>query len=198
MSNSLTAAKPDDYYKDLARRVAVPDVQVIDEGMRSENQDERDARRLTERLPPGYKPESGSDMSFDPRLAYELALGLTKPHEVFEKYGLEQERAVELVRTPAFIATVRKYKQEIEEGGVSFRLKAKIQAEDLLTHSYLIATDPETPASVRADLIKWTARVADLEPRDSKEKGAAGGFNLSITFAGEKPGAIITAERIDE
>jgi hypothetical protein len=43
---------------------------------------------------------------------------------------------------------------------------------------------------VRADLIKWTAKMAGLEPSD-REKGGGGGagsgFNLYITFAGGAP-----------
>ena len=41
--------------------------------------------------------------------------------------------------------------------------------------------------AVRADLIKWTAKMAGLEPSE-KDKGMGGGtgagFTLNITFAG--------------
>jgi len=105
---------------------------------------------------------------------------------VFEKYGVALEEAKRLIDLPHFIQTIRVYKEELVEKGVTFRLKAKIQAEDLLTHSYVLATDPEVPAAVRADLIKWTAKMAALEPGEKdKGGGAAGaGFTLNITFAG--------------
>lgn len=148
---------------------------------------EREARRLAARLPAGYVPRSGADITFDPRIAYELALGLDKPSAVFAKYNVQEERARSLIANAVFLATIKRYKEEVLATGISFRLKAKMQAEDLLTHSYLLASDPEVPAAVRADLIKWTAKVAGYEPTE-KDKGGGGaggaGFQLNITFAG--------------
>lgn len=173
--------------QELAKPVTVPQEEFV-EGQRRETQEERDARRLSARLPPGYKPQSGADMSFDPRIAYEIALGVEKASLVFDKYGLSEAQMVALVRSPAFLMTIKKYKEEIQASGISFKLKAKIQAEDLLTHSYLIATDVEAPMAVRADMIKWTAKVAGLEPTPDKGQSNSGGtFELNITFAGEKP-----------
>jgi hypothetical protein len=181
-----TPGAGESYYERLARTVRVDDTPP-GEGQTYESADQREARRLTERMPAGYRPTSAVDMTFDPRLAYELALGVSSPSEVFSKYEFDTEAATRMISNPAFIATVKKYKDEIQEGGVSFKLKARIQAEDLLTHSYILATDPETPASVRADMIKWTARVADLEPRgNDKASGPAGGFTLNISFAGDR------------
>lgn len=130
--------------------------------------------------------------AWDPRLPYELALEMAEPMEVFEKYGIEKDDAIRLLKNPVFVAKLRAYRAEIISKGVSFRMKAKVQAEDLLTHSYEMATDPETPPSVRADLIKWTAAVAELGPpkeiaRDGGGGGSGGGFSLNITFTGAPP-----------
>ena len=180
------------YYENLARVVRVPDESGQ---MHPEVSDVREARRLTERLPPGYKPTSGAELTFDPRIAYEIALGMDTPGSIFEKYGLSELAAERLATAPAFAATVKKYQEEILAGGISFKLKARIQAEDLLTHSYMIATDPEAPMSVRADLIRWTAKVAGLEPTPDKGVGQAGGFTLNISFAGDRPaGNVIEGE----
>lgn len=192
--NVPVAAPPagESYYENLARVVRVPDE---DGQLHPEVQDVREARRLAERLPAGYRPTSGAELTFDPRIAYEIALGVDQPGAVFEKYGFAEEQAAALAANPAFMATVAKYQEEVLASGVSFKLKAKIQAEDLLTHSYLIATDPEAPMSVRADLIKWTARVAGLEPKEEKGSGAGGGFTLNISFAGDRPvGNVIEGE----
>lgn len=147
------------------------------------------------RMPPGY--EASSAEVFDPRLAYELALEMDAPVNVFAKYGKDEGEAVRLLQYGPFIGQVKKYRDEIVAGGVSFKLKAKVQAEDLLTHSYEMATDPEVPPSVRADLIKWTAAVAGLgPPRDVKgEGGGAGGaeFTLAITFKGAGPAGASTS-----
>lgn len=176
-------------------RLAAPLTPVLDDkGERRETEAERIARRTRAQLPEGYEPESAAALTFDPRIAYALALGVASPSVVFEKYGVSLEEAQRLIALPAFISTIKKYKDELAEKGVTFRLKAKIQAEDLLTHSYLLATDPEAPAAVRADLIKWTAKMAGLEPSE-KEKGGGGGagagFALHITFAGAGPAPVV-------
>lgn len=172
------------YYDQLARPV-----QRLgkDGDMHDETADEREARRLAERLPAGYKPTTAAELTFDPRIAYEVALGVDQPERVIAKYGLDADAAAALMLNQVFALTVAKYKEEVLASGVSFKLKAKIQAEDLLSHSYLIATDPEAPMAVRADLIKWTTRVAGLEPKEDKGAGPQGGFTLNISFAGDRP-----------
>ena len=187
-------AAGESFYEELAKTVRVSD--ELGES-RPELPVERDARRLAARLPEGYVPKSGADLTFDPRIAYEIALGVDTPHAVFANYGLGDSEALALVGNAAFVATIQRYKEEIGASGVSFRLKAKIQAEDLLSHSYIIATDPETPAAVRADLIKWTARMADLEPKQDKNAGTGGGFSLNITFAGAAPAEKVVGEVIE-
>lgn len=180
-------------------RLAAPlPFDALDPAKPGETLAQREARRLSHRMPEGYEPQSGADLTFDPRVPYELALEVTSPSAVFAKYGYTIEQATALIRLPAFIATVKKYRDELASTGVTFRLKAKIQAEDLLTHSYVLATDPEVPAAVRADLIKWTAKMAGLEPSD-RDKGGSGGatFALNITFAGLPSPAVVQGRVID-
>jgi hypothetical protein len=183
---SVPGVPGEPYYGTLLRTEVKSD-DKLGEGERAESVVEREARKMDERLP-GYRPESAAEMTFDPRLAYEVALGVDGADALFAKYGLAREQAVALLGSAAFIGTVKRYKEEFTTTGISFKLKAKIQAEDLLTHSYLMATDPEVPFPVRADLIKWTARVAGLEPKDKDGGGgAAAGFTLNISFSGDRP-----------
>jgi hypothetical protein len=183
----------DSYFERLAAPLKPSD------DLDSETPAQREARRFRARMPEGYIPQSGADLTFDPRIAYEIALGVASPSRVFEKYGVTLEVAQRMIATPHFLATIKKYQEEFAATGVTFRLKAKIQAEDLLTHSYVLATDPEVPAAVRADMIKWTAKMADLEPAE-KGKGAGGavgsGFTLNITLA-QVPGPTGSTSVID-
>jgi len=130
-----------------------------------------------------YKPQDATELSFDTRLAFELALRLEPAQEVFERYGVAPSDALALLDNPTFQKALRDYHQQITDEGVSFRMKARLQAEDLLRHSYQIAIDSEQPTAVRADLIKWTAKVADLEPRTDKASFGGSGFSLQIVFA---------------
>ena len=129
------------------------------------------------------------------RLACELALHMEEPSAVFERYGYTPDASQELMDSPAFTALLGRIGTEIRENGLSFRMKAKAISEDLLPHAYDIATDPLQSAAVRADLIKWAAKVAGNEPAPQKgvEGTGGGGFNLSITFAGQAPQTVVAS-----
>lgn len=133
------------------------------------------------------------------RLACEIAIGLEEPVEVFARHGYTPEQAVALLEQKDFSGLLERVTKEVRESGLSFRTKARAMAEDLLPHAYTIATDELASSAVRADIIQWLTRVADLEPpkKDGKDAGSGGGLVMNITFAGqEKPTVISTHEPI--
>lgn len=141
--------------------------------------------RQAQRLPDGYRAASAAELTFDPRLVYELALGLEDAHEIFPRYNYTAEQALALASKPVFVATYKEYRKYISEQGLSFKAKARMQAEDLLTHAYEMATDKETPAAVRFDIIQWTAKMGELAPKESKGDVPGGGsFSLNLIFQG--------------
>jgi len=128
------------------------------------------------------------------RLACEIAIGLDEHVAIFARHGYTTDQALALLETREFSLTLERVTKEVRESGLSFRSKARAMAEDLLPHAYEIATDEYASAAVRADIIQWMARVADLEPakKDGKEPGTGGGLTLNITFAGQEKQAVIT------
>jgi len=145
--------------------------------------DQRQKERLTE-IPALYRTNHE-------RLACELALKMDSTEDVFARYGYDAAGAAELMESPAFTTLLGRIGVEIRENGLSFRQKAKAIAEELLPTAFDIATDPLQSAAVRADLIKWSAKVAGHEPspKDTQQVGA--GFTLNLTFAGQAPEKII-------
>jgi tRNA nucleotidyltransferase/poly(A) polymerase len=126
------------------------------------------------------------------RLACELAMNMAEPEEVFKEYGYTPEAALALTESPAFTALCKRIGTEIRENGLSFRMKAKAISEELLVDAFEIATDPLQSGAVRAKIIEWVAKVAGNEPAPPKsEVAGGGGFNLSITFAGQGETKII-------
>jgi len=142
----------------------------------------RDQRELAAR--PEYTPADPTS-AWDPRLAFELAIEPERASEIFERYHVSDVDAARLIGSHAFLQKIKEYQDEVQKTGVSFRLKARLQAEDLLSTSYMLAQDAETPPAVRADIIKWTAKMGGLEP-EAKDKGAGGGapFVLNISYSG--------------
>lgn len=126
----------------------------------------------------------------DERMALELVLLPPDgdPWSVIQSYGYSPEQAREVLASPAFAALVAAARRDVDENGVGFVAKARMQAEALLQDSFDMATDPLVSASVRADLIKWTAAVAGWGPKKDEKPGAGqGGFHVNITFAAPRP-----------
>lgn len=141
--------------------------------------------RQQARLPDGYKPMKIPGMEFDPRLTFDLALGLNPAQEIFAQYGYTQEEAVNLAQSPVFQTALKAYVEDVKAHGITFKARARVMAEALLANAYEIATDAEAPANARADLIKWTAKVAGYEPKNTEEAVQGNGFALQIVFSGE-------------
>lgn len=121
-------------------------------------------------------------LPFDPRMAYDIALGLEDPVAIIAAYGVTIDHYNALLQHQPFTAAVDHYKAELTEKGVTFRMKAALQAEALLPEAFRMSLDPNTPATVRADLIKWQAKVGNLEPKESKDGGGTGNFQININL----------------
>ena len=126
------------------------------------------------------------------RLCIELALHMEAPDEVFASHHYTPEQAAELVESPAFIAMLERVTKDVREQGLSFRHKAKAISEEVLPIALDMMTDTYISAAVRADLIKWVAKVAGNEPKEKDEGRTGGGLTLSITFAGQAPQQVVT------
>ncbi len=115
---------------------------------------------------PILSPEG--DLGFSPLLPIELALKTSSIPDILDSYGLTQEEFLDISAQPAFIASYKEAQELVKEEGMSFKLKAKMQAEEMLKTSWRIAHDPETPPSVRADLIKSTVRWAGYDKKETE------------------------------
>ena len=144
---------------------------------------DRQSIRQAMELPEGYEKKALSEMTFDPRLVFELGAGLDTPAAIFGGYGIAPEEATKMMKNPVFIEAVKTAKKYVAEHGVTFKTKARLLAEDLLEHAYQMATSTETPASVRAELIQWVTRMGGLEPpKEGGDRGTGGGLMLNFVF----------------
>lgn len=115
------------------------------------------------------------------RLAFDVALTLEGSgdtmQELMTRHRITANDILVFNGDPIFLKRVDHYRAEIRDKGMTFRLKARAQAEELLTTSYLLIHDPAVSPAVKADLIKSTVKWAGLEPKDS---GAASGDNGGV------------------
>jgi len=129
-------------------------------------------------------PDDPALLGYPATLPIEVALQTAPVKRICEAYGISREVWNMLRVHPQFVADVRAAHEELKKDGMSFRMKARLQSEELLKKSWSMIHEPfdRVPATVKADLIKFTVRAAGLEP-DSKNATAGGsGNNLQINI----------------
>lgn len=120
------------------------------------------------------------------RLAFDVALTLEGSgeslDEIIARHSITADEILVFNADPIFLKTVGRYRDEVREKGLTFRLKARAQAEELLTTSYLLIHDPAVSPAVKADLIKSTVKWAGLEPKGDVATEGTGGVKITINL----------------
>lgn len=122
-----------------------------------------------------------ADLGFPPMLPVELAMKIDTPQRIFEAHGISKEQAAALVNHPVFIKSYQEAVEALKVEGMSFKLKARMQAEAFLTTSFAMVTNPATSDAVRADLIKNTVRWAGYDAK-AVDAGSGNSFNIQINL----------------
>jgi hypothetical protein len=137
------------------------------------------------------------------RLAFDVALTLENSgetlQEVMARHNISANDVLAFNADPVFLKKVESYRTEIRDKGLTFKLKARAQAEELLTTSWLLIHDPAVSPAVKADLIKSTVKWAGLEPKDNPQtEGGTGGVKITINLGNDPRDArTIEATTID-
>lgn len=124
-------------------------------------------------------PQDPAEIGFPPNLPLEIALHEHPVKDICEAYGIDHDRWLTLRESPLFRAAVARYVDLLKKEGMSFKLKAQMQSEALLKKSWQIIHDVDTPANVKADLIKNTFRAAGYDKQEVAG-GTANAFQINI------------------
>ena len=121
------------------------------------------------------------------RLAFDVALTLEGSgetlQEIMGRHNITTNDILAFNADPIFLKKVEQYRGEIRDKGLTFKLKARAQAEELLTTSWLLIHDPAVSPAVKADLIKSTVKWAGLEPKsDAQTESGTGGVKITINL----------------
>ena len=96
------------------------------------------------------------------RLAFDIALMLEGSGETLDelkdRHSVNTDDVLVFNKDPVFLKQVNSYRDDIKEKGMTFKLKARAQAEELLTTSWTLIHSPEVSPAVKADLIKSTVK----------------------------------------
>lgn len=121
------------------------------------------------------------------RLAFDVALTLEGSgeslQEIMGRHNITASDILVFNADPVFLKKVEHYRNEVRDKGLTFKLKARAQAEELLTTSWLLIHDPAVSPAVKADLIKSTVKWAGLEPKETAVgDGGSGGVKITINL----------------
>ena len=127
------------------------------------------------------------------RLAFDVALRLEGSGEavadIITRHNISALELQDFSRDPVFAKRVEHYRSEVRDKGLTFKLKARAQAEELLKTSWLLIHSPDVSAAVKADLIKSTVKWAGLEPKNEPvEGGGSGGVRITINLGNDQLG----------
>lgn len=120
--------------------------------------------------------------AYPPTLPVEIALRVAPLRDICAAYNISHEEWLELKNDPVFQRDLTAAVEMVKKDGMSFKLKAQLQADELLKTSWKMIHAPadEVPASVRADLLKFTVRAAGYA--EPAEKVNANQNNLQINI----------------
>jgi hypothetical protein len=127
-----------------------------------------------------------SKIAWPPTLPIELALKTASPQELREHYGYTDEEWDALRDNPVFITELTAACDLVKQEGMSFRLKARLQGEELLTTSWKLIHAPhsEVPPAVKSRLMEATWRMAGYDVKDGSQAGAGNMLNIQINLGG--------------
>ena len=131
---------------------------------------------------PGNDPAS---LGWPVMLPFELAMRVASIPEICDSYGIGREEWNELRAKPAFQRAVARAAEELQkDDGLSFRIKARLQAEAMLPKVWEMvhASHEIVPPAVKKDLYMFTVKAAGLDASREQGVNAPVGTALQINL----------------
>jgi hypothetical protein len=111
-----------------------------------------------------------------------IAIGMEDASEIASRYGFDGDRWKVLSVWKPFLDAVAKQKAELEQNGITFRIKAKALTEDVFEDAYKIARSNDATLLQKLEFIKLGAKLGDMEPKASAQVASGPGFSITINI----------------
>lgn len=113
----------------------------------------------------------------------EIALQTAPLPVILETYAIDEARWEALQKHPVFVRDLASALDAVKKYGMSFKMKASLQAEAMLERMWEMAHSPydEVPPAVQADLMKFVIKAAGLDA-SKDQAGAQQGTPLQINI----------------
>jgi hypothetical protein len=128
-------------------------------------------------------PNDPAQLGYPPTFPIEVALRTAPIRDICEAYGIDEDQWEYLRHEELFLRDLKAAVELVSKEGMSFKLKARLQAEAMLQTIWKLVHDPDTPPNVRAQMIQATARWAGFDqPAATAQVG--NGLSININFTG--------------
>lgn len=127
--------------------------------------------------------DNGSGMILDIALAMEAPDG--DLDKTLKAYSLTEEMLVRLRLDPAFEKQLESWRTEVRDNGLSFKLKSRAYAEEMLPEVRKIAGDEDLSPNSRLDAIRTLAKWGGLE-KVEKEGGVTPAFTMTVDLGSDQ------------
>lgn len=121
----------------------------------------------------------------------ELALGLEDEDALCIRYDISPYEYACLKENHAFQKDLSAWRSRMAEDGLSFKLKARVQAESYLQEIDTIITSIDTSPETKLNAITRCVEWAGLGPKQQESKGSGTSVTINITrFSEDSPNTI--------
>jgi hypothetical protein len=129
-------------------------------------------------------PEAHVTLDIPPQLVWECAAGLEDPASVAARFGFEGDKWERLAQWPPFITAVQNQRAEFERNGMSFRLKAGMMAEEMMSMMFKQAISMDSTILQKLSVFQALTDVAGLKvPKNADvNTNAAPKFSITINI----------------
>ena len=131
------------------------------------------------------------NVAWDKRLLVDVAIG-TPEDAILNAYDMTVHHFRAILADPGFQTALSTFKKDLQQDGMSFKLKAQLQAEAMLEENWVLAHDRETvPAETRRKAIADTVRWAGFDNSGGQSGPGGGGFTINIDLSNARQGVTI-------
>jgi hypothetical protein len=118
-----------------------------------------------------------AELGFPPTLPIEIALREQTPREICEAYNISKSEWADIRVNPVFIRALTDAVELLKKEGMTFKIKARLQSEELLKTSWALihSNNDQVSPAVKADLIKFTIKAAGLDASQEQKLAASAG-----------------------
>jgi len=131
-------------------------------------------------------------LDIPPQLVWECAAGLEDPVVIAQRFGFEGDKWERLAQWAPFITAVQVQRAEFDRSGVTFRLKAGLMAEEMMSQMFKQTISADSTILQKLSVFQSLVDVAGLKPDkklSSADQNAAPKFSITINIpqAGPSP-----------